>query len=174
MVAGPLATMLLTLCPVQKRCPRCVRWIDLRHWQHLTEVLVGQENSYVVTRCLQTSFVFPTGASTPSSHSLGNLGLLQEADNRYLDSLRFGFNFKLGWQTGLYSHEKRIPLSFPAFLTFKPSSYTHPPLQNFLVQTVIWATGKGTNSEFPIFIPVCNQWEHAVTEMENYEWIKAD
>lgn len=174
MVAEPLATMLLTLCPMQKRCPRCVCWINLSHWQHLTELLVGQENSYVAKWCLQTSVVFPTGASTPSSHSLGNLGLLQEADNRYLDFLRFEFNFKLGWQAGLYSNEKRTPLSFPAFLTFKPSSYTHPPIQNFLVQKVIWATGKGTNSEFSIFIPVYNQWEQAVTEMENYELIKAN
>lgn len=152
------------LCLMQKRYPRCVCWIDLSHCQHLSELLVVTLFANVCCvpyRC-------------PSSHPGPLAGGWQQVLRFFFFFLRFGFNFKLGWQAGLSSNEKRIPLPFPAFLTLKPSSYTHPPIQNFLVQKVIWATGKGTNSEFSIFIPVCNQWEHAVMERENYGWIKAN
>lgn len=59
-----LSAMVLILSPAQRRRPRCVCWIDLRNCQHISELLVGHENSYMVIWCVPASVVFPSSVST--------------------------------------------------------------------------------------------------------------
>lgn len=59
-----LSTMILILSLAQRRHPRCVCWINLRNCQHINELLVGHENSYMVMWYVPASVVFPSLVST--------------------------------------------------------------------------------------------------------------